>query len=142
VFGKLDGELGRMLGIGAVKGVEVGAGFAVKDMVGSQTNDPLRSVDGKVVFESNHAGGITGGLATGQPIVVRLAVKPTPTINKPQHTIDKYTLENTMLGAITRRDPTIVGRIWPVAEAYTALVLLDHLLMHCGYQELARRVAG
>ncbi|MBM3501059.1 MAG: chorismate synthase [Armatimonadetes bacterium] len=142
MFGKLDAELGRMMGIGAVKAVEVGAGMAVKDMVGSQTNDPMRSVDGKVVFDSNQAGGITGGLATGQPIVVRLAVKPTPTINKPQQTIDKYTLENTTLGAITRRDPTIVGRIWPVAENYTALVLLDHLLMHYGYQELAKRVAG
>jgi chorismate synthase len=142
MFHKLDGELGRMMGIGAVKAVEVGAGLAVKDMVGSQTNDPMRSVDGKVVFESNRAGGITGGLATGQPIVVRLAVKPTPTINKPQQTIDKYTLQNTTLGAITRRDPTIVGRIWPVAENYTALVLLDHLLMHYGYQELARRVMG
>ena len=142
MFGKLDGELGRMMGIGAVKAVEVGAGMAVKDMVGSQTNDPMHSEGGKVVFSSNQAGGITGGLATGQPIVVRLAVKPTPTINKPQQTIDKYTLENTTLGAITRRDPTIVGRIWPVAENYTALVLLDHLMMHYGYQELARRVAG
>ncbi len=142
MFGKLDAELGRMMGIGAVKAVEVGAGMAVKDRVGSQTNDPMRSVDGKVVFDSNQAGGITGGLATGQPIVVRLAVKPTPTINKPQQTIDKYTLQNTTLGAITRRDPTIVARIWPVAENYTALVLLDHLLMHYGYQELARRVAG
>jgi chorismate synthase len=141
MFHKLDAELGRMMGIGAVKAVEVGAGLAVKDMVGSQTNDPMRSVDGKVVFDSNQAGGITGGLATGEPIVVRLAVKPTPTINKPQQTIDKYTLQNTTLGAITRRDPTIVGRIWPVAENYTALVLLDHLLMHYGYQELARRVA-
>jgi chorismate synthase len=142
VFRKLDAELGRMMGIGAVKAVEIGAGMAVKDLVGSQTNDPLHSTDGQVGFDSNQAGGITGGLATGQPIIVRLAVKPTPTINKPQRTIDKYTLENTTLGAITRRDPTIVGRIWPVAENYTALVLLDHLLMHYGYQEMAKRVAG
>jgi chorismate synthase len=140
VFRKLDGELGRMLGIGAVKGVEVGAGFAVKDMTGSQNNDQMRSVDGRVVFESNNAGGITGGIATGQPIVVRLAVKPTPTIDKPQKTIDKYTLENTELAAITRRDPTIVARIWPVAENYTALVILDHLMMHYGYQTLKDRM--
>jgi chorismate synthase len=138
VFCKLDAELGRMLGIGAVKGVEVGAGFAVKDMTGSQDNDPMRSQDGKVVFDSNHAGGITGGLSTGQPIVVRLAVKPTPTIDKPQRTIDKYTLENKALAAITRRDPTIVARIWPVAEAYTAMVILDTLMMHHGYQAMRR----
>jgi chorismate synthase len=140
VFYKLDAELGRMLGIGAVKGVEVGAGFAVKDMTGYQNNDQMRAADGKVVFDSNHAGGITGGLTTGQPVVVRLAVKPTPTIAKPQHTIDKYTLENKELAAITRRDPTIVARIWPVAEAYTAMVILDHLMMHYGYQALRERV--
>jgi chorismate synthase len=139
-FFKLDAELGRMLGIGAVKGVEVGAGFAVKDMTGYQNNDQMRAVDGKVAFESNNAGGITGGLATGQPIIVRLAVKPTPTIAKPQQTIDKYTLENTALAAITRRDPTIVARIWPVAENYTAMVILDHLLMHYGYQTLKSRI--
>ena len=125
-----------MLGIGAVKGVEVGAGFAVKDMTGSQSNDQMHSENGKVVFDSNNAGGITGGLATGQPIVVRLAVKPTPTIDKPQHTIDKYTLENKQLAAITRRDPTIVARVWPVAESYTAMVILDMLMQHYGYQAL------
>lgn len=139
VFYKLDAELGRMLGIGAVKGVEVGAGFAVKNMTGSQSNDPMRSVNGKVVFDSNNAGGITGGLSTGQDIVVRLAVKPTPTIDKQQHTIDKYTLENKALAAITRRDPTIVGRIWPVAENYTAMVILDHLMAHLGYQQVKER---
>ena len=139
VFHKLDGELGRMLGIGAVKGVEVGAGFAVKDMTGYEDNDQMRAEGGKVVFASNNAGGITGGLSTGQPIVVRLAVKPTPTIDKPQKTIDKYTLENTDLAAITRRDPTIVARIWPVAENYTAMVILDHLIMHYGYQALRAR---
>jgi chorismate synthase len=136
VFYKLDGELGKMLGIGAVKGVEVGAGFAVKDMTGFENNDQMRAEDGKVIFESNNAGGITGGLSTGQPIVVRLTVKPTPTIDKPQMTIDKYTLENKELAAITRRDPTIVARIWPVAENYTAMVILDHLFAHYGYQTL------
>jgi len=140
VFHKLDAELGKMLGIGAVKGVEVGAGFAVKDMTGYQNNDQMRSVNGNVAFESNNAGGLTGGLTTGQPIVVRLAVKPTPTIDKPQQTIDKYTLANTDLAAITRRDPTIVARIWPVAENYTAMVILDHLMMHYGYQTLKAKI--
>ena len=136
VFCKLDAELGKMLGIGAVKGIEIGAGFAVKDMTGSENNDQMRAEDGKVVFESNNAGGITGGLSTGQPIIVRLTVKPTPTIDKPEKTIDKYTLENKELAAITRRDATIVGRIWPVAENYTAMVILDHLFLHYGYQML------
>lgn len=134
VFYKLDGELGRMLGIGAVKGVEVGAGFGVKDMTGFENNDQMRVEDGKIVFDSNHAGGITGGVSTGQSIVARLAVKPTPTIDKPQMTIDKYTMENKQLAAITRRDPTIVARIWPVAENYTAMVILDNLMAHYGYQ--------
>ncbi len=142
VFGKLDAELGRMLGIGAVKGVEVGAGFAVKDMTGYQSNDQMHAEDGKVVFDSNNAGGITGGLTTGQPIVVRLAIKPTPTIDKPQKTIDKYTLENKQMAAITRRDPTIAARIWPVAENYTAMVILDNLMAHYGYQVLKEKMTG
>ena len=136
VFCKLDAELGKMLGIGAVKGVEVGAGFAVKNMRGSENNDQMHSEGGKVIFESNNAGGITGGLSTGQPIIVRLTVKPTSTIDKPQKTIDKYTLENKDLAAITRRDATIVGRIGPVAENYTAMVILDNLIVHYGYQAL------
>jgi len=136
VFCKLDAELGRMLGIGAVKAVEIGAGLAVKDMTGFENNDQMHAENGKVVFDSNNAGGITGGLATGQPIIARLAIKPTPTIDKPQNTIDKYTLENTKLAAITRRDPTIVARIWPVAENYTAMVVLDNLIAHYGYQIL------
>jgi len=141
VFYKMDAELGRMLGIGAVKGVEIGAGFAVKDMTGIQSNDQMHADNGKVVFDSNQAGGITGGLTSGQSIVARLAVKPTPTIDKPQHTIDKYTLENKDLAAITRRDPTITARIWPVAENYTAMVILDHLIGHIGYQKIKEEVA-
>ena len=138
VFYKLDAELGKMLGIGAVKGVEIGAGFAVKDMTGFENNDQMRSENGRVIFESNNAGGITGGLTTGEPIIARVTVKPTSTIDKPQKTIDKYTLENKDLAAITRRDATIVGRIWPVAENYTAIVILDHLLAHYGYQTLRK----
>jgi chorismate synthase len=109
-------------------------------MTGYENNDQMHAADGKVVFDSNNAGGVTGGVATGQPIVVRLAVKPTPTIDKPQHTIDKYTRENKQLAAITRRDPTIVARIWPVAENYTAMVILDHLLMHYGYQTIKAKI--
>jgi len=139
VFRKLDGELGRMLSIGAVKAVEVGAGLAVKDMTGSQDNDQMEVTDGKVNFRSNNAGGITGGLTTGQPIVVRLAVKPTSTIAKPQHTIDKVSLENKELSAVTRRDPTIVPRVWPVAEAFTAILLLDHYMQHIAFQAMVKK---
>ena len=142
VFAKLDAELGRMLGIGAVKAVEIGAGVAVKDMTGIQSNDAMHAEAGKVIFDSNNAGGITGGLSSGQPIIARLTVKPTPTIDKPQKTIDKYTLQNKDLAAITRRDPTIVGRIWPVAENYMALVLLDNLMAHYGYQALKQKIAS
>ena len=138
VFHKLDAELGSMLGIGAVKGVEVGAGFAVKDMTGYECNDQMHSENGKVAFNSNNAGGITGGLSTGQDIIVKLAVKPTPTIDKPQQTVDKYTKENKALAAITRRDPTIVARIWPVAENYTAMIILDNLISHLGYQAIMK----
>jgi chorismate synthase len=140
VFDKLDADLGKMLGIGAVKAVEIGAGMGVKDMTGFSNNDQMHNENGKVVFDSNNAGGITGGLSTGMPLVVRLAVKPTPTIAKKQHTIDKYTLETKDLAAITRRDPTIVARVWPVAENYTSMVLLDHLLMHYGYQTIREKI--
>jgi chorismate synthase len=133
-FERLDSQLGRLIGIGAVKAVEIGAGMAVKDMTGSQNNDQMHAKNGKVEFDSNNAGGITGGLSTSQPIVARIAVKPTPTIDKPQTTIDKYTLENKQLEAITRRDPTIVGRIWPVAENFTAMIILDSLMAHLGYK--------
>ena len=142
VFDKLDADLGKMLGIGAVKSVEVGAGLSVKDMTGIRSNDPMHIENNKVVFDSNNAGGITGGLSNGAPIIARLGVKPTPTIDKKQHTIDKYTLENKELAAITRRDPTIVARIWPVAEAYTAMVILDNLIAHYGYQKLREKVDG
>ena len=125
-----------MLGIGAVKSVEVGAGLAVKNMTGSKNNDQMHSENGKVIFDTNNAGGITGGLSNGCPVIVRLGVKPTPTIDKKQRTIDKYTLKNTELAAITRRDPTIVARIWPVAEAYTAIILLDNMIAHWGYQKM------
>ena len=137
VFRKLDAELGRMMGIGTVKAVEIGGGMGAKDSTGSQFNDQMHVENGQVKFRSNNAGGITGGLTTGQPIVVRLAVKPTPTIAKPQHTVDKVSLQDKDLAAVTRRDPTIVPRVWPVAEAYMALVLLDYYMMHLAYQGMA-----
>ncbi len=136
IFRKLDGELGRMMSIAAVKCVEIGAGYAVKDMTGSQNNDQMVGENGKVKYLSNNAGGIAGGMTTGQPIVVRLAVKPTPTIAKDQKTIDKVTKESSVLSAVTRRDPTIIQRAWPVAEAFTSIIILDAFIQHLGYQAL------
>lgn len=124
VFGKLDaGIAGAMMGIGAVKGVEIGDGFAVAGKFGSHTNDPMTK-DG---FASNHAGGILGGISSGQDIVVRIAVKPTPSIAKTQKTRDIHgTVVDISVGG--RHDPCIVPRIIPVAEAMLALVLADCLL--------------
>jgi len=124
VFGKLDaGIAAAMMGIGAVKGVEIGDGFLVAGRFGSENNDPIT----KNGFLSNHAGGILGGISSGQDIVVRIAVKPTPSIAKPQKTIDVSgnDAEITVKG---RHDPCILPRIVPVAESMLALVLLDALL--------------
>ncbi len=136
VFAKLDGELGRMLSIGAVKAVELGAGMRAKDMTGSQCNDQMFMQNGEVAFSSNNSGGITGGLTTGQDIVIRLAVKPTPTIAREQRTVDKVSRTDAKLAAVTRRDPTIISRIWPVAEAFMAVVLLDQYILNRAYQDM------
>lgn len=121
VFGKLDAEIaGAMMGIGAVKGVEIGDGFAVAGKFGSENNDPIT----KSGFLSNHAGGILGGISSGQDIVVRIAVKPTPSIALPQKTIDVNGNDAT-ISVKGRHDPCILPRILPVAEAMLALVLAD-----------------
>lgn len=136
-FNKLSGALGGgLLNINAVKAVEIGAGTKVKDMTGSQCNDELFAQNGKVKFNTNNAGGITGGLTTGQPVIVSITIKPTPTIAKDQHTIDKLTLKNVTLKAVTRRDPTIVPRAWPVAEAFVAIIILDQYMQHLAYQSM------
>jgi len=124
VFGKLDaGIAAAMMGIGAVKGVEIGDGFAVAERFGSENNDQMTPVG----FASNHAGGILGGISTGQDIVVRIAVKPTPSIAKVQKTRDIHGKE-TEIRVGGRHDPCIVPRILPVAEAMLALVLIDAAL--------------
>ena len=130
VFGKLDAQIaGAMMGIGAVKGVEIGDGFAVAGRFGSENNDPITK-DG---FLSNHAGGILGGISSGQEIVVRIAVKPTPSIAKPQQTIDIHG-NDAEIRIRGRHDPCIVPRIIPVAEAMLALVLADAVLEQAKYK--------
>jgi chorismate synthase len=130
VFGKLDALIaGAMMGIGAVKCVEIGDGFSVAGRFGSENNDPMTK-DG---FTSNHAGGILGGISTGQEIVVRIAVKPTPSIAKPQQTRDIHGnfVDISVKG---RHDPCIVPRIIPVAESMFALVLADCVLEQRKYR--------
>jgi chorismate synthase len=131
VFGKLDAQLaGAMMGIGAVKGVEIGDGFAVAGRFGSENNDQMTK-DG---FLSNYAGGILGGISTGQDIVVRIAVKPTPSIAQAQQTRDIHGNEVEIV-VKGRHDPCIVPRILPVAEAMLALVLTDCILEQEKYQK-------
>jgi len=130
VFGKLDADLARaLMSIGSVKGVEIGAGFAVADMTGSENND-LPMLDGDTVrFNTNHAGGILGGISTGEDIVLRLAVKPTPTIALEQETVDMVARRPATFRCKTATDPTIVPRMIPIVEAMVALVLVDHAML-------------
>jgi len=136
VFDKLDSDLaGALMGIGAVKGVEIGSGFASANMTGSQMNDPFEMENGKVVCLTNNAGGILGGISSGETIVCRIAVKPTPSITRSQRTVDMSDLSETNITIEGRHDPTIPPRIVPVAEAMTALVLADHLIRAQSYTQ-------
>lgn len=117
-----------LFGIPAVKGVEFGEGFHAAVLRGSENNDPFVMENGQVRAESNHAGGVLGGITTGMPIVLRIAVKPTPSIGKPQRTVSLSRRENTDLTIHGRHDPCVAHRAVPVAEAVTAAVLLDMLL--------------
>jgi len=129
VFGKLDAEIAAaMMSIGSVKAVLIGGGCKLARMRGSEANDPIIIKGGKIVMETNNAGGILGGISTGMPIVVRIAVKPTPSISKPQRTVDLAKMKETELRLKGRFDPNICPRIVPVAEAMLALVLADQMI--------------
>lgn len=128
MFGGMENRLAAALfGIPAVKGVEFGAGFGVAKMRGSENNDPFTVKDGKVVTETNHAGGILGGITNGMPLVFRLAFKPTPSIAREQQTVSLLKHQVEELVVTGRHDPCIVPRAVPVVEAVTALVLSDLL---------------
>jgi chorismate synthase len=126
VFDKMDAQLaGALMGIGSVKGVEIGAGFAAARMAGSASNDPI----GPGGFRTNHAGGILAGITTGDEIVIRVACKPIPSIGRPQETIDVR--GNPAVVEIRgRHDVSVIPRIIPVCEAMVCIVLADHLLRH------------
>lgn len=140
VFDKLNACLAHaLMSIGAVKGLEFGAGFKVAEMRGSECNDfPYLDEEGKVRFKTNNSGGFLGGISNGEDLVMRMAVKPTPTVSVAQPSIDMEKMEEAPLGAITRRDPTLLSRIIPVAESMVAMTLVDHLMMWRGYDSLQK----
>jgi chorismate synthase len=130
VYDKLDGDIARaMMTINAVKGVEIGAGFGAVALGGEENGDEMRMRDGRVHFLSNNAGGILGGISTGQDIVVRFGVKPTSSIVKPMRTVDAEGNE-VEIATHGRHDPCVGIRAVPVGEAMLACVLADHLLRH------------
>ena len=133
LYGKLDQDLASaMMSINAVKGVEIGAGMSAAELTGEGNADEIRiGNDGKPIFLSNHAGGILGGISTGQPIVCRFAVKPTSSILAPRKTIDKQG-HDTEIITKGRHDPCVGIRAVPVGEGMMAIVLADHFLRHRG----------
>ena len=133
VYGKLDGDLAAaLMGINAVKGVEIGAGMGAAALTGEENSDEIRmGNDGKPIFLSNHAGGILGGISTGQPVVARFAVKPTSSILIPRRTIDRYGNE-TEISTKGRHDPCVGIRAVPIGEAMVACVIADHYLRQRG----------
>ncbi|MCA3678763.1 MAG: chorismate synthase, partial [Methylobacterium sp.] len=133
IYGKLDSDIAAaLMSINAVKGVEIGAGFGAAELTGEENADEIRmGNDGQPIFLDNHAGGILGGISTGQPIVVRFAVKPTSSILTPRATIDRFGNE-TEIRTKGRHDPCVGIRAVPVGEAMLAIVLADHYLRHRG----------
>ncbi len=133
VYGKLDADLASaLMGINAVKGVEIGAGFGAAALSGEENADEIRmGNDGGPLFLSNQAGGILGGISTGQEVVVRVAVKPTSSILSPRRTVDRYGEEGEIVTK-GRHDPCVGIRAVPVGEAMLACVIADHYLRHRG----------
>jgi len=133
IYGKLDGDLAAaLMSINAVKGVEIGAGFAAAALTGEQNGDEMRmGNDGKPLFLSNNAGGILGGISTGQAVVARFAVKPTSSILIPRRTVDRYGRESE-IATTGRHDPCVGIRAVPIGEAMVACVIADHYLRQRG----------
>ncbi|MGB6754262.1 MAG: chorismate synthase [Xanthobacteraceae bacterium] len=133
IYNKLDGDLaGALMSINAVKGVEIGAGFGAAELTGEENGDEMRmGNDGKLLFLSNRAGGILGGISTGRPVVARFAVKPTSSILTPRRTVDRYGRE-TDISTTGRHDPCVGIRAVPIGEAMVACVVADHYLRQRG----------
>jgi chorismate synthase len=129
LFDALDADLAKALfGVPAVKGVEFGAGFRAAEMIGSQNNDAFLLKNGKVVTSTDNAGGILGGLSSGMPIMIRVAIKPTPSIAKEQKTVNLSSMENAAINVKGRHDPCVVPKAVPAIEAAVAITLADHLI--------------
>ena len=131
VFDKLSADLGKaMLSINAAKGFEIGSGFAGTQMMGSEHNDPFILTDGRITTKTNHAGGVLGGISTGEDIYFRVAFKPVATIAQEQHTVNQQG-ESVTFTAHGRHDPSVLPRAVPIVDAMSALVIMDHYLRHC-----------
>jgi chorismate synthase len=129
IFDKLDAEIAKILmGIGSVKGVEIGAGFKSSEFLGSKMNDEFYYEDNHIITKTNNSGGILGGISNGMPIIIKMAVKPTPSISKIQKTVNLDLMENQTIKIGGRHDPCICPRITAVAEASVAIILADHLI--------------
>jgi chorismate synthase len=132
IYAKLDGDLAAaLMSINAVKGVEIGAGFGAAELSGEENADEMRMTNHGPSFLSNHAGGILGGISTGQPVVARFAVKPTSSILSPRRTVDRNGADTDIMTK-GRHDPCVGIRAVPVGEAMMACVLADHFLRHRG----------
>ena len=139
VFDKLKATIAHGLcSIGAMTGLEFGAGFQAATMLGSEWNDQPFLVDGRVRFQTNHCGGFLGGMSNGEDLVIKMGVKPTPTLSVEQKTVDMTTMEQKTLEAITRRDISILPRIYPVAEAMVAIAVTDGLFLARGWYGVAK----
>ena len=126
MFDGVEGVIAKaVFGVPAIKGIEFGKGFELAKLRGSQSNDPFRYKDGKVVTETNNMGGILGGITNGMPVIFRAAVKPTPSISQTQKTVDLQKKENAELEIHGRHDPCIVPRAVPVIEAVTAIAIIN-----------------
>lgn len=129
VFDKIDGDLAKaLMNIGAVKGVEIGLGFKSAEVTGRQMNDEYYMQDDKIMTKSNNAGGIIGGMTNGMPIVIRIAVKPTPSVSYMQDTINIKTRQDDIIEIEGRHDPCICPRITTVAESACNMVIADHMI--------------
>jgi len=129
LFDALDADIAKiLLAVPAVKGVEFGAGFAVAELRGSENNDSYRMKGGKIVTLTNNAGGILGGLSSGMPIIVRVAVKPTSSIAKEQRTVNLSKMEDTTIKVTGRHDPCVVPKAVPVVESAVSIVLADQMI--------------
>jgi chorismate synthase len=129
LFDSLDADLAKALfAVPAVKGVEFGAGFAAAELTGSENNDEFILEGGRVATSTENAGGILGGLSNGMPIMIRAAIKPTPSIAKEQKTVNLATMKNAPLSVKGRHDPCVVPKAVPAIEAAVAITLADHMI--------------